>query len=75
MIKVYGSELYQRVNSSLLDIMGQFCQLHSSSKWAPLKGRVEKSFRSDVVYIFGGGASEVQRNIIAMAGIGMPRSL
>ena len=75
MIKVFGSELYQRVNSSLLQIMGQFGQLHGSSKWVPLKGRVEKAFRSDVVYIFGGGASEVQRNIIAMAGVGMPRSM
>ncbi len=73
MIKVFGSELYQRVNSALLQIMGQYGQLHGSSKWAPLKGRVEKAFRSDVVYIFGGGASEVQRNIIAMAGVGMPR--
>lgn len=75
MIKVFGSELYQRVNNCLLQIMGQFGQLRAKSKWAPLKGRVEKAFRSDVVFIFGGGASEVQRNIIAMAGLGMPRSL
>jgi hypothetical protein len=41
----------------------------------PLRGRVEKAFRSDIVFIFGGGAIEVQKNIIAMAGLGMPRSL
>jgi alkylation response protein AidB-like acyl-CoA dehydrogenase len=74
MVKVFGSELYQRVNGTLLQIMGQYGQLQAQSKWAPLRGRVEKAFRSDVVFIFGGGAIEVQRNIIAMAGLGMPRS-
>jgi alkylation response protein AidB-like acyl-CoA dehydrogenase len=74
MVKVFGSELYQRVNGTLLEIMGQYGQLKSESKWAPLRGRVEKAFRSDIVFIFGGGAIEVQRNIIAIAGLGMPRS-
>jgi alkylation response protein AidB-like acyl-CoA dehydrogenase len=75
MVKVFGSELYQRVNIALLEIMGQFGQLQTDSKWAVHKGRVEKAFRSDVVFIFGGGASEIQRNIIAIAGLGMPRSM
>lgn len=75
MVKVFGSELYQRVNGTLLQIMGQYGQLQAQSKWAPLRGRVEKAFRSDIVFIFGGGAIEVQKNIIAMAGLGMPRSL
>lgn len=74
MVKVFGSELYQRVNQTLLQIMGQYGQLRTESKWAPLRGRVEKAFRSDIVFIFGGGAIEVQKNIIAMAGLGMPRS-
>jgi len=75
MVKVFGSELYQRVNASLLEIMGQFGQLQTGSKWAPLEGRLEQALRSDVIFIFGGGAIEIQRNIIAMAGLGMPRSM
>ncbi len=74
-VKVFGAELYQRVNHSLLQIMGPFGQLQIGSKWAPLKGRIEQALRSDVILTFGGGASEVQRNIIAMAGLGMPRSM
>ena len=74
-VKVFGSELYQRVNASLLEIMGQFGQLQTGSKWAPLEGRLEQALRSDVIFIFGGGAIEIQRNIIAMAGLGMPRSM
>ncbi len=72
MVKVFGSQLYQKVNQTLLQIMGQYGQLKTQSKWAPLRGRVEKAFRSDIVFIFGGGALEVQKNIIAMAGLGMP---
>ncbi len=75
MVKVYGVELNQRINNSLLQIIGQFGQLQTGSKWAPLKGKVEHALRMDIVLIFGGGALEIQRNIIAMAGLGMPRSM
>jgi len=75
MVKVYGVELNQRLNSSLLQIMGQFGQLQMGSKWAPVKGKVEHALRMDIVLIFGGGALEVQRNIIAIAGLGMPRAM
>jgi len=55
--------------------MGDFGQLQSGSDWAPVRGQIEQDLRSDVIFTFGGGASEVQRNIIAMAGLGLPRSL
>ncbi|NQT72937.1 MAG: acyl-CoA dehydrogenase family protein [Chloroflexi bacterium] len=73
-VKVVGVELYQRTNGTLLQIMGQFGQLQRGSKWAQLKGKLEHDFRKDLVLIFGGGALEVQRNIIAMAGLGLPRT-
>ncbi len=75
MVKVYGVELNQRLNSTLLQIIGQFGQLQMGSKWAPLKGKVEHALRTDIVLIFGGGALEIQRNIIAIAGLGMPRAM
>ena len=71
-VKVYGSEMYQRINNVLLEIMGEFGQLKTGSKWTPLRGRIEKAFRSDLVSIFGGGVIEVQRDIIAVAGLGLP---
>jgi alkylation response protein AidB-like acyl-CoA dehydrogenase len=74
-VKVFGAELHQRVNHTLLQIMGQFGQLKRDSKWAPLKGRIEQALRSDVILTFGGGCSEIQRNIIAMAGLGLPRAM
>lgn len=74
MVKVYGSELYQRVNGSLMEIMGEFGQLQRGSKHAPLRGKAEYAFRLDLNFIFGGGAIEVQRDIIAQAGLSLPPS-
>jgi len=73
-VKAYGSELYQRVNNEIMEMMGVFGQLEVKSKWAPLNGQMAANFRKDLVLIFGGGALEVQKNIIAMAGLLMPRS-
>jgi alkylation response protein AidB-like acyl-CoA dehydrogenase len=73
-VKAYGSDLYQRVNNEIMEIMGPYGQLELKSKWAPLGGAMPNYFRRDLVLIFGGGAIEVQKNIIAMAGLWMPRS-
>ena len=39
-----------------------------------LQGRLERMYRATLILTFGGGTNEVQRDIIAMAGLGMPRS-
>ncbi|MGV0602434.1 acyl-CoA dehydrogenase, partial [Mycolicibacterium pulveris] len=41
---------------------------------APLRGELESAYRLAVINTFGGGANELQRDIIAMAGLGMPRA-
>ncbi len=72
-VKAYGSELYQQVNNNIMEIMGPFGQLELKSPWAPMDGLMPGFFRKDLVLIFGGGAIEVQKNIIAMAGLLLPR--
>ncbi|MBM3133418.1 MAG: acyl-CoA dehydrogenase [Chloroflexi bacterium] len=72
-VKVWGSELRNRVNGALLEVLGQFGQLQKDSKWAPLRGRIEHAFRFDVIFTFGGGAVEIQRDIIAQVALGLPR--
>jgi alkylation response protein AidB-like acyl-CoA dehydrogenase len=72
-VKAYGSDLYQKVNNTLMEMMGPFGLLERGSPWAPLDGVLPGFFRRDLVLIFGGGAIEVQKNIIAMAGLFMPR--
>jgi alkylation response protein AidB-like acyl-CoA dehydrogenase len=70
--KVFGTELTQQVARELLDVMGQAGTLKGKS--APLKGELESAYRLAVINTFGGGANELQRDIIAMAGLVMPRA-
>lgn len=69
--KVFGTELTQRVAGELMEILDRNgCR---SGHDAPLRGALESAVRTAVLNTFGGGANEIQRTIIAMAGLGMPR--
>ena len=71
--KLFGSELSQRLASTGLQLLGMFGGLAPGSKWAPLKGTLEQSYLSAVSSTIAAGTSEVQRGIIAMRGLGLPR--
>lgn len=70
--KVFGTELTQQVARELLEVLGQDGTRAGSA--APLRGELEHAYRLAVINTFGGGANELQRDIIAMAGLGMPRA-
>ncbi|HEX4433955.1 MAG TPA: acyl-CoA dehydrogenase family protein [Acidimicrobiales bacterium] len=72
--KVYGTELALEVYRLLLQVVGQAGYLVEGSPGAVLRGRLENQARSQTIFTFGGGANEVQRDIIAMIGLGMPRA-
>ncbi len=72
--KVYGTELYLEVYNQLIEIVGQAGSVLDGSPGAVLKGRLEKLYRSVLILTFGGGANEVQRDIVAMAALGMTRA-
>jgi alkylation response protein AidB-like acyl-CoA dehydrogenase len=74
MYKLWQSELGQRVADAALDLMGPEGQLDPDTPDAPLGGRFERSYRYTVVDTIGGGTSEIQKNIIARRGLGLPRS-
>jgi len=71
--KLYSMELNQRIANTGLRLMGLYGQLARSSKWAPLKGRLEFQYLRSVANTIEGGTSEIQRNIIAQRGLGLPR--
>ena len=73
-VKVYGSEFYVQAYQLLLEVMGEAGALKAGSPGTVLKGRVERMYRATLILTFGGGTNEVQRDIIAMAGLGMPRA-
>jgi len=71
--KLYSMELNQRIANTGLRLMGLYGQLSRGSKWAPLKGRMEFQYIRSVANTIEGGTSEVQRNIVATRGLGLPR--
>ena len=74
-VKVYSTELFVEVFRVLLDVVGAGGSLKTGSAGAVLRGRLEHAYRAAFVLTFGGGVNEVQREIIATAGLGLPRSV
>jgi alkylation response protein AidB-like acyl-CoA dehydrogenase len=72
--KVYGSELATQVYRSLMEVVGPNSVVRADSPAALLRGRLERYHRSSLVMTFGGGTNEIQRDIIGMVGLGLPRS-
>jgi alkylation response protein AidB-like acyl-CoA dehydrogenase len=70
--KVFGTELTQQVARQLLEVLDHNGLRRGDD--APLRGALESAYRFAVINTFGGGANEIQRDIIAMAGLGMPRA-
>jgi alkylation response protein AidB-like acyl-CoA dehydrogenase len=73
MSKLFGSELSQRVASTGLKLLGQAGVLVKGSKWAKLKGRLQWIWLESFANTIRAGTSEIQRNIIAVRGLGLPR--
>ncbi|MCZ6784594.1 MAG: acyl-CoA dehydrogenase family protein [Proteobacteria bacterium] len=71
-VKVFGSEFYVEAYRAMLEVLGHRAALLNDSPGAVLRGRVDVMYRNSLILTFGGGTNEVQRDIIAMAGLQMP---
>ena len=74
-IKVFGTEFYMEAFKLLLEVVGQAGYLTRDTPDSVLAGRLEMYARSLVILTFGGGTNEIQRDLIAIFGLGLPRSL
>ncbi|MFI8853010.1 acyl-CoA dehydrogenase family protein [Streptomyces sp. NPDC053499] len=72
-VKVYGSEARRDVYAWLMEVTGAAGPLKDGSAGAVLGGELERGYRSAVIFTFGGGNNEIQREIISWIGLGMPR--
>ncbi len=72
--KVFGTELYTEAYRLLMEVIGEDASVQAGSPGSVLKSRLERMHRSALILTFGGGTNEVQRDIIAMVGLGMPRA-
>ena len=73
--KVFGSEFFIEAYRLLMEVVGQKSILTKNSIDNVLEGRLEMLYRVSSVLTFGGGTNEIQRDIISMAGLGMPREV
>ena len=72
-VKFYGTETHVEVYRLLLGILGAGGWLRPGSPGAALSGEVERMARAAQINTFGGGVNEVQREIVAAAGLKMAR--
>jgi alkylation response protein AidB-like acyl-CoA dehydrogenase len=73
-LKVHGSEFFIETYRALMEVIGTGSVLRKGSPAAALAGDLERWMRAALVLTFGGGTNEIQRDIIAMVGLGMPRA-
>ncbi|MGQ0803964.1 MAG: acyl-CoA dehydrogenase family protein [Actinomycetota bacterium] len=71
-IKVFGTEFYLEAFRLLFEVVGQRGYLRQDAPDSVLKSRLERYYRSLLILTFGGGVNEVQRDLIAVFGLGMP---
>jgi alkylation response protein AidB-like acyl-CoA dehydrogenase len=72
-IKVFATELAQRISNFGVNLQGPGGALEPGSKYAALGGELAKDHESNVSPTIYSGSSEIQRNIIATRGLGLPR--
>jgi alkylation response protein AidB-like acyl-CoA dehydrogenase len=70
--KVFGTEFATEAYRLLMEVLGPQAYVRTGSPGALLRGRVERMHRASLILTFGGGTNEVQRDIVAAVGLGLP---
>ena len=71
--KLFSSELDVRIAGTAMNALGLYGQLNRNSEYSQLNGRAASAYIYATTSTVGGGTSEIQRNIIAARGLGLPR--
>ncbi|MDG2334915.1 MAG: acyl-CoA dehydrogenase family protein [Myxococcota bacterium] len=71
-VKVFGSELNIEAYRAMMEITSSRANIGGDDPGSVIQGRIESAYRNGLILTFGGGTNEVQRDIIAMAGMGLP---
>jgi alkylation response protein AidB-like acyl-CoA dehydrogenase len=72
--KLFATTTSQKVANAMVDLAGPGGQARVHTEGAPMRGRPDMSYRYSVIDTIGGGTSEIQKNIIARRGLGLPKN-
>ena len=72
--KLFATTTSQKIANAMVDMAGPGGQARLHTEEAPMRGRPDMTYRYSVLDTIGGGASEIQKNIIARRGLGLPRN-
>jgi alkylation response protein AidB-like acyl-CoA dehydrogenase len=72
--KLFATEFSRRLANASMDLGAPGTQLRVRTEEAPMAGRPESTYRYTVIDTIGGGSSEIQKNIIARRGLGLPKN-
>ena len=73
MAKLYSTELFKRAANAAMQLLGPYGQLDKRESRAPLRGCVEHFYLVSFGAPIAAGTSEIQKTIIALRGLGLPR--
>ncbi|UCG83288.1 MAG: acyl-CoA dehydrogenase family protein [Dehalococcoidia bacterium] len=72
MTKIFTSELEQRLANTAMQVLGLYGPLDEGHQ-APLDGYIGWEYKFSLMQAVGGGSNEIERILIAIAGLGLPR--
>ncbi len=71
--KLFSSEVHQRVTETGMQLLGHYSQLTDKSAWVPMYGRVPSTYLRAFGHGLEQGTYEIDRDVIAQRGLGLPR--
>jgi len=71
--KLFSWELQQRVTEAGMQLLRNYSLLAEDSAWAPIYGRITSCYLRAFGHSLEQGTSEIDRDVIAQRGLGLPR--
>ncbi len=73
-LKLVATELSRKMAEVAMDIFGPYSLIEEETAFTPFRGLAPRGYLDCISATIGAGTSEIQRNIIAIRGLGLPRS-
>ena len=72
-VKLQACELAHQISALAIDALGELGVLYDGSPHLRARGAWQQAYMFQLGLIIGGGTAQIQKNIIAERGLGMPR--